>query len=156
MALKSQVLSSTKVSIYSLKLTGSASQRTSNTIIGSIQIGPSAEKLDIKNEPFSGTMTRSTWSASKPYTGHSTISWNQKFQCKKMLQFFKYCEGNQAKQTKKIHQYLQNTVGNGLELTNAKTGLYISHVSKKLMRFLRNQGRSRKKRENCPLLNPHN
>lgn len=48
-----------KVSIYSLKLTGYASQRTSGIMTTNVQIEPSAEKyLDLKNLPVSGTMTR--------------------------------------------------------------------------------------------------
>ena len=79
---------------------------------------------------------QSTWFASKPDMGHSTVSWNQKFHCKKMLQFFTYCKENKTKHPPAS----QNTEGRGLELTNAKIGLRnFSCVSKKVLSFIRSQ-----------------
>lgn len=70
--------------------------------------------------------------------GCSTVSWNQKFHCKNMLQYFAYCKEHNTKQ--KIHQHPQNTEGKGLELTNAKIVLRsISHISKKVLSFLRSK-----------------
>lgn len=80
---------------------------------------------------------QSIWFASKPHMGHSTVSWNQKVHCKKMLQFFTFCKENK---TKKFHQYPQNIEGKGLQLTNAKIDLCnISCISKKVLSFIRSQ-----------------